>query len=81
MSLKSSTNKVRSSLGGFEEFSNLRGCSAVDGERDLVKISVKIPAWMKNWIERKAEEECESESVIIRRLLRKGIRTEGGDQT
>jgi len=46
-------------------------------EKDLVKISVKIPVWMKNWIERKAEEEGESESVIIRRLLRLGIQKEG----
>ena len=50
----------------------------MDEERELVKISVKIPTWMKHWIECKAEEEGESESVIIRRLLRKGIRMEGG---
>jgi len=50
----------------------------MEEERELVKVSVKIPTWMKHWIERKAEEEGESESVIIRRLLRKGIRMEGG---
>jgi len=48
----------------------------MDGEKDLVKLSVKVPQWMANWIRKKAEEEGESASVIVRRLLRKAIQEE-----
>jgi hypothetical protein len=45
-------------------------------DREFVKLSVKVPRWIAEWLRRKAEEEGESVSTIARRVLRKGIRQE-----
>jgi len=52
----------------------------MEEERELVKLTIKVPRWVANWIRKKAEEEGESVSTIARRLLRKGIRLESKEE-
>jgi len=41
------------------------------------RISVHIPRWMKEWLERRAKEDGETVSVIVRRAIREYIRKHG----